>query len=132
MSGVSDSFEPIPDPQVDAVFTKFDITAAQSSGVPYAKLEFTVTTPEYKGRKIWRNCSFDPKALWALKGALVAFGVPAETMETDFDVEELLEEYIGSEVTLDISINEYTKPDGSVVKNNQIRNVKPLAISSVF
>ena len=118
-SGVSDSFEPIPVGDYDAVFTGFKIDKSKSTeGAFNAVLEFTISDPEYSGRKAWANRSLLPQSLWVLKRAMVALGADADDLSGPIDLEEELDALKGADCRLRMSIREY---EGR--QNNQIDEV---------
>ena len=116
-SNISDSFEPIPDGIYDAVLSEVAVKVSQK-GDDYLAFTFTLTD-EYEGRKAWRNFSLLPQSLWALKGALVAFGVDKDDLTGSMTMEGLVElctSNIGSACRLELTIKEWNSKLSNDVK----------------
>lgn len=54
---------------------------------PYITWEFTIIDGAYEGRKLWMNTSLSPKALFKLKEMLIALGVQAAILQSEFAFE---------------------------------------------
>jgi hypothetical protein len=77
------------------------IQAGQSrAGKP--KLEFTYNLTDENNRKMWKNYSLQPNALWGLKADLVTLGY--EIPDGEFTLDET--ELIGMQVLLEISLKD--------------------------
>ena len=74
---------------------------SDNSGADYLSFTFVVAEGEYKGKKVWHNCSLQPQALFNLRGVLEALGydVPQGVMELDPD--DLIGEQCGASVVLE-------------------------------
>lgn len=118
-TGVSSNFEPIPAGRYTAVLTGFKINDSKSTaGEKVCVLEYTVSDPEYSGRKAWSQRSLQPQALWMLKKDMIALGADGEELSGPIDLEEELENLKGNDVELVLSIREF---EGRT--NNQVDSV---------
>ena len=106
--GVETEFTPIPEGSYDAVLKKAEILIGKTSGQPYVKCEYAVKNEEYAGRKLWLNRSLQPQSLWAIKKDLITMGIDTDRLEDeDADIEEILSDAIGAQVTLKVRVKEY-------------------------
>lgn len=122
-TGVGD---PLPVASYSAVVTKATYNPqSKNSGNPAVALEWTVNEGEYEGRKLFRSYSVQPNALVFLKQVLVALGIDPEDLSTEIDIDSVLDDILGSECMLDISIGEY---NGS--PNNQVDKVRPAGVGA--
>jgi uncharacterized protein DUF669 len=128
MTGVSTeggSFAALEPGDYTATLVKVEQKIGKDSGQPYLEFEFDVENTN--GRKLWRNYSLQPKALWGLKLDLTnAFGWEVPDGAFDLDTDELL----GSKVTLAVTVKDHWKGEidqstGQVKKDNEILEVKP-------
>ena len=76
-------FAPIPTGIYEADITS--ITTAQGAAGPYWKIEFTITSGKFKGRKQWLNCSFSEGSEFRLKELLEATGSDENTDSDDIE-----------------------------------------------
>jgi hypothetical protein len=88
-TGVEDrEFEPLPVGRHKAKVSGCTyVEASQRSGEPGFAWEFTVTEPEFEGRKAFLNTSLQPQSLWATKRIFRALGVPPDQLEGEIDIE---------------------------------------------
>lgn len=130
LSGVATSFEILPEGKFPANFTRFKNGVSKNKNLTVS-LEFTLS-PEARvmradtgveeslgGRKAFRTFAFTDNALWAFKKTLIQLGVPSDDPRLEdnsgIDTDEILAEYIGADVTLDITRTEYEgKPSNNV------------------
>lgn len=122
-TGVSTGYDAVPEDEYQAAFTSYRIENAKASGQPMVVLEFAVTEGEYAGRKFWQNHSLQPQALFALKGTMLALGCDEETLEGPLELEDELDDLIGSDVRLEVGQNEY---EGKM--RNRIEKIKAISI----
>lgn len=108
--------------EVDAVLMDHKISMeSKASGQPTASVQFTITAPEeYKGRKLFRNFSFQPDSLPYFKRFLIAMGVEPDVLETDFDVDDVLDSLHGDPCTIVVGVQEYQGEN-----QNTVRTIKP-------
>jgi hypothetical protein len=123
-----EEFEPLPKGEYPAVIESIEYREAQEEGkFDYLNVEYTVTEPEFKGRKLWQVWSFSPKSLWRMKQTLENLGVFEEEIEVDYDEESMIvtePALVGTPVMLTVSTRPYegriqndvtavTSPDGA-------------------
>lgn len=83
--GVED-FDVIPAGVYPAVIEKLTYKEAKEAGkFPQVSVEYTVTDPEFEGRKLWQNLSFSPKAVFRMAKFFAAFGEDYAELEVDED-----------------------------------------------
>ena len=84
--------------EVDEVEQK----TSENSGNDYLSITFKVAEGEFKGKKVWHNCSLQPQALFNLRGVLEALGfeVPQGVME--LDPADMIGETCGGTVQLEV------------------------------
>ena len=91
-------------PEGDFLFEVEDVEqkTSESSGNDYLSLTFKVAEGEFKGKKVWHNCSLQPQALFNLRGVLEALGfeVPRGVME--LDPADMIGETCGGTVQLEV------------------------------
>lgn len=91
-------------PEGDFLFEVEDVEqkTSESSGNDYLSLTFKVADGEFKGKKVWHNCSLQPQALFNLRGVLEALGfeVPQGVME--LDPADMIGETCGGTVQLEV------------------------------
>ena len=104
-------FTPIPEGTYDATLTSGEVVAeAKTSKKPYVSLTFTVLNGEYAGRKLFRNFSLQPQALWAFKQAMVRLGVDGDILSRPMEFDELtalIAENTGAQCQVDVGLREY-------------------------
>jgi len=61
-----------------------------SNGNPMLAFTFNVEEGDYKGSKLFHNCSLQPQALFNLKGILLALGYDIPSSDFDLDTTELI------------------------------------------
>jgi hypothetical protein len=114
------SIEAMPAGQYNALFTAYDVKdASKSSNKPFVALTFTIQDEGYENRKVWRNYSLQPQALWALKQTLTRLGAVPEDLESDdVELEDVLQNLIGNACVVDVGVEPYQGTD-----RNQVRAV---------
>jgi hypothetical protein len=125
--GQAETFEPIPAGTYDASLTDWEWIPAdevkQGKGeYGYVKMEFTIESGEYEGRKQWRNFSAAPKALGYLKRTLVALKADPENISGSFDTEDVMPDLVGNSCRIRVSMGEF---EGEA--NNSLDRVMPAA-----
>lgn len=107
-------FSPVEPGEYRAQIVSVEQREARETGKPYLNVGFQLLD---NGRRVWRNYSLQPQALWALKQLLVAAGVDPEQLsgETELDTDEL----VGAEVTVTIGHREW---EGTV--RAEVRSVR--------
>lgn len=114
----------IPAGSYNAVLTKTTYKEkSNTSGQPFVIFEFTVQDDDerYNGRKVFKNFSLQPQALWALKQAIVVLGGDVDELMNDegVDIEEFLTGLVGAVATVVVSVKEYQGKD-----TNQVEAIK--------
>ena len=126
-------------PEGDFLFEVEDVEqkTSESSGNDYLSLTFKVAEGEFKGKKVWHNCSLQPQALFNLRGVLEALGfeVPQGVME--LDPADLIGETCGGTVQLEVyegkkrpRIVEFFSADELGEESEQEAQAKPAAKSA--
>lgn len=91
-------------PEGDFLFEVDDVEqkTSENSGNDYLSITFKVGEGEFKGKKVWHNCSLQPQALFNLRGVLEALGfeVPQGVME--LDPADMIGETCGGTVQLEV------------------------------
>lgn len=83
-------FEPF-DGEHPVVIDKVEyVEAASEDKYDYLAWEMIVSDGEFKGRKLWLNTSFSPKALFKLKEVLENLELFDEELDIDYDEETML------------------------------------------
>lgn len=87
----------------------------------YIKCTFVCTDGDNEGRKLFRNLSTSPNALWAMKRALIRMGADETDLldEDGFDPEDVMPDLIGNAVLLKVVQREY---DGDIV--NDVKDIR--------
>lgn len=88
----------------------------------YIKCTFAVVDDEEnEGRKLFRNLSASPNALWAMKKALIRMGADEDDLldEDGFDPEDMMPDLVGNRVILVVKQREY---DGEIV--NDVKDIR--------
>lgn len=113
IEGVSTKFVAMPVGVYTAVVDEAEhVPSSKKSGNPFIKFTFSITHPEFDGRKQFHNCSLVKGALWKLLKTLEALGVPHEGTELRLDLEGL----VGLPCSLSLGIEDYKgKPKNSVI-----------------
>lgn len=78
--------------EVDEVETK----TSDNSGSDYLAITFKITDGQFKGKKVWHNCSLQPQALFNLRGLLEALGFEVTTGKFEFDPADMIGESCGA------------------------------------
>jgi len=127
----SGGFEALPADTYDATVSKvtYHAKTATSRG-PYLEFEFTLEQP--KGRRMWRNESLLPEALWHLKQTLTRLG--QEVPDGEFDLEP--EEIVGTKCRITLEVKPHyqggTNEDGSPRMDNDVVDILPAGDSGSF
>lgn len=112
----------LPDGFYNCIVTEYKFIArSKSSGQPNVRLVLTVQDDEYKDRKLFKNYSLQPQALWAYKQGMINCGVDPDTFEGQVDIEEIGATVMGSECVVQVS----TKPYNGRITNN-VDKILPL------
>lgn len=88
---------------------------AKEPGTPMLKMEYTVMSGKYEGRKIWDNLVLGDSSLWKTKALLYAIGYTKEEVASpdfDFQPEEMF-----MERELTISLGRQPAKDGYEARN---------------
>jgi hypothetical protein len=114
--GVED-FDAIPAGVYPAVIEKLTYKDATEEGkFPQVSVEYTVTDPDYEGRKLWQNLSFSPKAIFRMKRFFDVFGEDYEELEVDEDTGIVLDpDLAGTAVEVKTHIEPYQGVDRNKV-----------------
>lgn len=87
-SKVEDSFEAIPEGLYECIVEDAQVRESKSSDNPYISFEMKILDEEFEDRRIWIGASLSKKALWGLKGILVALGAIEEDDVLDLEWDE--------------------------------------------
>lgn len=109
-------FDPVPGGRYLVNVTEAEIREGQESGVPYLALTLNVIDGDYEGRKLWDNMSFSPKALWKLKGFLLASGYEEDDVAGEFEVDP--DEFLEAEYDVVVGVSK----DSQGTSRNNIRS----------
>lgn len=86
-------------PEGDYLFEVDEIEQKTSSSDNlYLSFTFKVHEGEFKGKKVWHNCSLQPQALFNLRGVLEALGYEVPQGVMDLDTDDLIGEVCGGSV----------------------------------
>jgi len=89
------------------------------------KLEWTFNLTDENNRKMWKNYSLQPNALWGLKADLTTLGFEIPDGPFELPIEDL----IGMPVLLEISKKDHwngeTDSEGNVKQQNDVEKVLP-------
>lgn len=69
-----------------------------STGNPMLVFTFKITEGDFKGKKLFHNCSLQPQALFNLRGLLEALGMEVPQGVMEFDPADLIGETCGASV----------------------------------
>lgn len=117
-SAVKD-FEPVPAGEYEAQFSKGEVTQSKE-GKPMVKVQFTVTEEgEFSGRKLFRNYSLQPNALWAIKQDFVKLGVDPDDFGGEVDIAEMCAQLVGADCILTVKNGEWNGKQTSDITNIQ-------------
>jgi len=107
LTGVSTSFEPLPQGYYQAVVESCAQVLSKEKKTPMIQWIFSVTEPEeFVGRKQYYNTMLVKNSLWVLKRLLIAIGLGTEeSLDGEIEFEE--EDCIGLPCTLVIVPDEY-------------------------
>jgi hypothetical protein len=84
-------FEPLEAGEYPVLVEKVTYTEATQEGkYDYMAWELQITDGEFKGRKLWLNTSFSPKALFKLKEVLENLGLFEDELDVDYDEDSML------------------------------------------
>src|SRR3990167_4114796 len=99
LEGIKTELEVLPAGEYEAIFNDYSVGQAQS-GNTTVKTVFIVSDGEYSGRRLYRNFSLLPQALWAFKKFLVDLGVSPEDLEGRVVIEEIMPEVLTAPVKI--------------------------------
>ena len=100
--GVESGGKAVPDGHYPVTVESVELTES-SEGNEYLKWVFKINAGPSKGAKIWDNTSLQPQALWRLKGLLEVLG--EDDLDGDFELDT--DKYVGEELALEITNEEY-------------------------
>jgi hypothetical protein len=106
LSGVA-NLAPLDDGVYNATLLEGAVKTAKSSGQPYVAITFTVTDEGFEGRKLFRNYSLQPQALWAFKQFLLTMGVDEDVISGEFEIDEVINDLKGAPCKLDVVQKSY-------------------------
>jgi len=102
---------PVPEGEYAATLTGTKLVPeAKESKQPYVEMTFTIADGEFAGRKLFRNYSLQPKALWSFKQTLVRLGTDPELLSGELELEDVAEiaaDAIGQPCRLSVGFREY-------------------------
>lgn len=114
------SIEVMPAGRYNAIFSEYKLVESSNKNPnvkPYVLMTFTVQDEGYENRKQYKNFSLQPQALWALKQALTRLGIDPEQLESDdVELEDVLNDLIGSACVLDVAVMPYQGQDRNQVQ----------------
>lgn len=119
------NFDPLPAGVYPVVVTGVEVREPRSANkdgetYPYLNWELTIEEGEYEDRKLWTITSLNPKAMWKLQEALVAFGEDKEELGEDFDLYP--ENYIGAKCNAAVIQEAYNGKMKNTVEDLAIRD----------
>ena len=139
LSDTGGGFDAIPAGKYQARITDGELREAgpnaKHTGSEYINWEFTVTEGDFESRKLWQNTPWShgscdcgdwkPGSLFGLKAILKSSGIwtDDELNADDFDFE--IDDIIGSEFSLVVTVREYNGED-----TNDVKKVKPASAGS--
>lgn len=133
-TGVQAGFEPVERGQYPVTFSKGEVKDSKSTpGAKVVNVELTITDEggeEASGRKLFDNWSLQPKALWKMKGAALAFGCDPALVEGEVDTDEVIEDLVGREAIVDVDIDKYTDKNGRERERNVVVEYHEVAVGS--
>ena len=80
----------IPEGDHSLEVTDVKLKTSDNSGADYLSFTFAVEDGEYKGKKVWHNCSLQPQALFNLRALLEALGYEVPQGPMDLDPADLI------------------------------------------
>ena len=114
-------FTPLPEGTYEASLSGSELVAAsKTSGQPYMALTFTVSEGEFQGRKLFRNLSLQPQALWAFKQAVVRLGANPDDFVGMLEMEDLqaiVGGLVGAPCRISVGLREYNGELRNELKN---------------
>lgn len=91
---------PVPDGNYNAFINKVTEEEGQNSGEPYLHCVYKIGDgTKHAGATIHDNISLQPQSLWRFRTLLECMGYEVEDGPMDIDLEDILEETVGIEVT---------------------------------
>lgn len=75
---------------------------SDNSGADYLAITFKVAEGQFKGKKVWHNCSLQPQALFNLRGVLEALGFEVPQGPMELDPADLIGEKCGAAVAHEV------------------------------
>lgn len=116
--------EPVPQGDYVGRLSDFEYNpSSAASGQPTMKLTWQLGA--LNDRKISRYFSLQPKALWAIRQALVAHGASPEVMNSEnANIIAVIQSVIGSEAMLSIGIQKDNPEYNEVTKTKALSSVK--------
>lgn len=117
--------QPVPPDTYDAILEEWEYNpSSASSGKPYIKMKFVVTSGEHEGRVLFRNRSLQTQSLWALKKDLIRLGISEDRLAGEEDLEDIMPDAIGAPCRLKVAIREYKEDEDSEPRLvNDVRDV---------
>lgn len=100
----------VPTGEYVCVLSGIDVKDTKSGDSKYAAVAFTIADDEYEeynGRKLFRNYSLKPDALWALKQMMIAADADPDIFTGAFDIEEEIKALFGNKVFVGVTQEEY-------------------------
>jgi len=80
----------IPEGDHSLEVTDVELKTSDNSGADYLSFTFAVEDGEFKGKKVWHNCSLQPQALFNLRALLEALGYEVPQGPMDLDPADLI------------------------------------------
>lgn len=71
---------------------------SDNSGADYLSISFKVAEGQFKGKKVYHNCSLQPQALFNLRGLLEALGFEVPQGRMDLDPADMIGETCGASI----------------------------------
>lgn len=100
----------VPEGEYLCTLSGVKIKDTKSGDSQFAAVEFTIADDEddtYNGRKLFRNYSLKPDALWAIKQMMIAADADPELFEGAFDIEDEIKQLFGNKVLVGVTNEEY-------------------------
>ena len=111
LAGVDNLYEALPAGRYEVVISNSEIRQAgpyaKHPGADYVWWELTITSGQFKSRKVYYNTTLVPTALFGLKNLLVATGRHTRTELDSQDFDLNITDYIGVELAAVVGVKTY-------------------------
>ena len=91
--------KPVPDGNYTAAMHSVEEKEGETSGEPYLSCRWKIVGGKADGATVFDNISLQPQSLWRFRTILECLGLEVEEGPMDIDIDELVGEECGVEVT---------------------------------